>query len=200
MKIGLDIDNVITAFDESILKEYFIEDKKKRNNGIVNPNGRWIKYQFDWSQEETEEFFNNNMEKIARDLKPRNGAKYYMDKLLKDGHELYLISHRAYPHYKKLQNTTLNWLKDNNINYTKLILSETTNKSKECLDNKIDVIFDDVINNCKSLIENGINCYLMETKYNVKENNSLKSIRDWKHLYNTICELSIKRLDTVHVT
>lgn len=43
MRIGLDIDNVITDFDEKMLYEFLKEDKNKRNSGIVNLNEIWIK-------------------------------------------------------------------------------------------------------------------------------------------------------------
>lgn len=186
MRIGLDIDNVITSFDEGILEEYYIEDKNKRNKGIVNPNGRWIKHQFDWTIEETEEFFNNNMERIAKKLKPRKDAKKYMDKLLSEGHELYLISNRVYPHYKDAYNTTKKWLEDNNINYTKLILSESNNKSKECIEHNIDIMFDDGVSNCNYLIDAGVKCYLMATKYNINYRGDLLFVNDWKELYEVI--------------
>ena len=42
MNIGLDIDNVITAFDNSILKEFLLEDKNKRNTGIINKHAKHI--------------------------------------------------------------------------------------------------------------------------------------------------------------
>ncbi len=199
MRIGLDIDNVITAFDELVLEEFFIEDKKKRNKGIVNPNGEWIKHKFDWSKEEVEEFFDNNMENMATIMNPRDGAKYYMDKLLEDGHELYLISHRAYPHYKTPFETTINWLKKNNINYTKLILSETTDKSKECFENKVDIMFDDVQSNCHKLKKSGIRCYLVQTKYNNSNRDGLNVVRDWRHIYDIICDLSVSNLEKFHV-
>ena len=66
MNIGLDIDNVITAFDNDILKEFLLEDKNKRNAGIINKKARHINHgMFDWSQDEVDEFYNNNMERIA---------------------------------------------------------------------------------------------------------------------------------------
>ena len=111
MNIGLDIDNVITAFDNGILKEFLLEDKNKRNAGIINDNARHINHgMFDWSQDEIDEFYNSNMERISKDLKPRRNCKKYMDKLLQDGHKLYLISHRAYPHYLNAEKTTLDWV------------------------------------------------------------------------------------------
>ncbi len=108
MRIGLDIDNVVTNFDKKILEEFYKEDKKKRNKGIVNPEGNWIKNMFDWSNDEIENFFNDNMQEFAKVLEPREDAKNYMDKLLDDGHGLYLISHRAYPHYTEPYKITEN--------------------------------------------------------------------------------------------
>lgn len=35
MRIGIDIDNVISSFDNGLLKEYLKHDKKLRNSGII---------------------------------------------------------------------------------------------------------------------------------------------------------------------
>ncbi len=187
MNIGLDIDNVITAFDCQILKEFLLEDKNKRNTGIINKKARHINHgMFDWSETEIDEFYNNNMERIAKDLKPRRNCKKYMDKLLQDGHKLILISHRAYPHYQNPEKTTLDWLKKNNINYTKLVLSGTPDKTKECLENNIDIMIDDRASQCKKMRANGINVMLMLTKYNVREKEDLPFATSWKNLYENI--------------
>ena len=198
MRIGLDIDNVITDFDKKILEEFYKEDKNKRNSGIINPNGNWIKNMFDWSIDEIEDFFVKNMQRFASELEPREDAKYYMDRLLDEGHSLYLISHRSYPHYTKPYEVTVDWLKNNNINYTKLILSNSTNKSKECKESNIDIMFDDVRVNCRQLKESGINCYLMGTKYNKKNLEGLKVVNNWKELYEVINKMEKKKviLDT----
>ena len=198
MRIGLDIDNVITDFDKKMLDEFLKEDKNKRNKGIINPKGNWIKDFFDWSVDEVNDFFNKSMEGFAIHLEPRKDAKYYMDKLLNDGHSLYLISHRVYPHYLHPYETTTKWLEDNNINYTKLILSEDTNKTKECKENNIDVMFDDGRINCRQLQENNVNCYLMATEYNKRNSDDLKIVNDWEELYEVINKMKKKKviLDT----
>ena len=36
MRIGIDIDNVISNFDDTLLKEYLEHDKELRNTGIIN--------------------------------------------------------------------------------------------------------------------------------------------------------------------
>lgn len=74
MRIGLDIDNVVTNFDKKILEEFYKEDKNKRNKGLVNPKGSWIKNMFDWSNDEIENFFNDNMQEFTKVLEPREDA------------------------------------------------------------------------------------------------------------------------------
>lgn len=190
MRIGLDIDNVIADFDKSILEEFFILDKSKRNKGIINPNAHHIVVgMFDWSDEEIHDFFCNNMQRIAEHLTPIKDAKKYMDKLLSDGNELYLISHRSYPHYSKPFELTKKWLMDNDIKYTKLILSLSTNKSKECIENKIDIFVDDVVSNCMQLEASGIKCFLMETQYNVNQKKILSVVKDWEDLYRKVGDI-----------
>lgn len=189
MRIGLDIDNVVSDFDKKILTEFMREDKNKRNRGIVNPNGHWIKDCFDWSKEEIEDFFHKNMEKFASELEVREKAVEYMSKLMNDGYEIYLISHRVYPHYVSPFKTTTDWLIKNKIPYTKLVLSETTNKTKECLENNIKIMFDDSKSNCYQLVENNILCYLVRTDYNYKVHDGLEIVNNWEEIYQKIREV-----------
>ena len=189
MRIGLDIDNVISDFDTLLWDEYVKEDKNKRNSGIVNPNGRWIKYCFDWSKEECDEFEAANMEEFAERFAVREGAKEYMDKLMADGHELYLISGRYYPHYTKPYEITVQWLKEHDLPYTKLILSKSRDKTEECRQNNVDIMVDDNPKNVKFLLDNHVPCLLMETKWYTQVSTGLKGVKDWKELYETICAL-----------
>lgn len=189
MNIGLDIDNVITAFDSAILKEFKIEDKNKRNNGIINKHAQNINYgMFDWSEEEVQEFYNNNMERIASNLKCRKNCKLYMDKIIEDGHKIFLISHRAYPHYIEPFLTTENWLKKHKINYDKLILSEQPDKTKECKEYKIDIMLDDRVDQCRAMRDKGVNCILMLTKYNKRIIKGVPYVSSWKSFYEVVKE------------
>ena len=190
MRIGLDIDNVILDTDSLILEEMIKEDKNKRNKGIINKNASYIfSGMFDWSKEEIEEFLINNMERIASNVKSIKDSKKYIDKLLEEENEIYLISNRAYPYYKEPLNTTKDNLKKNNINYTKLILTDTNDKSKECLDLKIDIMFDDRASNCLKLKEKGINCYLVKTIYETRTFNNLEMVNNFEEIYLKIKEV-----------
>ena len=48
MRIGVDIDNVLSNFNEVLLNDYINHDKSLRNNGIVNKEV-YIRNMFDWS-------------------------------------------------------------------------------------------------------------------------------------------------------
>ena len=186
MVIGLDIDNVISAFDEKILAEFLKEDRNKRGRGIIDKHAKHMCGMFDWSQDEVDQFFANNMEEIAKVLKTRRNCKFYMDKLLEDGHELVLITHRVFPHYKHPLEVTKEWLVKRKINYTKLVLSNLPDKTQECLDNHVDVMVDDRDSQCEKMIANGVTCLLMLTKYNKRRKANLPCVSSWKNLYEVI--------------
>ena len=186
MNIGLDIDNVITAFDSSLLQAFLQEDKNKRGKGIIDKSAEYITTMFDWSHDEVDDFLASNMENLAKILKMRKNCKKYMDKLLEEGHKLYLISHRVCPDYKNPEKTTLDWLAKHKINYTKLVLSESPDKTKECKTYKIDIMVDDRVDQCKKMIANGVNCILMRTNYNKNRMEGLPFAKSWQNLYEEI--------------
>ena len=191
MRIGFDIDNVITDMDDYLLKEAIKEDKNKRNKGIINQNARHILAgMFDWTFEESENFLIDNMEKIAKKLKPISGMKELIDRLKDDGHFIYLISNRVYPHYIHPRKTTINWLKKYDIKYDKLILTKTIDKSYACKKYNIDVMFDDSVRNCLILRDNNINVYLVKTRYNYLYRRDLKIVSGPSEIYERIINMN----------
>ena len=76
MKIGIDIDNVLSNFNEELLREYIIHGKEINGNGIVNKD-EYITKMFNWKDEAEKKFYKENIERIAVNLKPiKNCAKY----------------------------------------------------------------------------------------------------------------------------
>lgn len=192
MRIGLDIDNVILNTDDVLLEAFKREDKNKRNKGIINKDADYFMFgMFDWTKNEVNSFLNENMEILAKNLVPIKNAKKYMDLLLKEGHELYLVSNRAYPQYKDVFKTTEENLKKNNINYTKLFLTETNDKSKEVLENNIDIFIDDRASNCMKLMGHDIPCILFRTIYEKRTFSNLESVSNWKELYEKISSYNV---------
>ena len=107
MRIGIDIDNVISNFDEMLLETYLIHDKELRNTGIINPNAKYIRTgMFDWSNEEELSFYKDNIECIAKKLNVKEKAKEYIDRLHNDGHLIYIITGRDNGEYSEPYNMT----------------------------------------------------------------------------------------------
>ena len=196
MRIGIDIDNVISSFDNELLKEYIKHDKELRNTGIVNENAANIrKGMFDWSEEEDEKFYKENIERIAINLKPIKGAKKYIDKLKQDGNEIYIISGRDNNEYTDPMGMTKNWLEKYKIYYDRLILTnayDNHSKTIECKNNKIDIMIEDRVSIATDLKNNGIRVLLMNTRFN-KTNTDFERVKSWKEIYYKIAQTYPKK-------
>ena len=111
MKIGIDVDNVISNFNDTIVEAYLQHDKQLRNTGIINDKAKVFRRgMFDWTEEEEKDFYYSNIEKWANDFKPIKDAEYYIKKLKQDGNEIYIISGRENGEYRNPYKLTEEWL------------------------------------------------------------------------------------------
>ena len=201
MRIGIDIDNVISKFNEALLKEYIKHDKELRNTGIVNENADYIRRgMFDWTKEEEINFYRNNIERIAKSLKVKEGAKEYIDKLIADGHVIYIITGRDNGEYSDPYNMTKKWLDDNSIKYYSLILTnayrnDKHGKTEKCIENNVDVMIDDSVNICQDCIDNNITTLLMDTPYNKKVD--MPRVHNWEEIYNFISNYKVEKINVI---
>ena len=188
MKIGIDIDNVISNFNEELIKEYLMHDKELRNTGIINENAKYIRNgMFDWTDDEEKTFYKENIERIAKNLKVIKGAKEYIEKLHEDEHLIYIITGRDNGEYSEPYKMTKQWLDANNIYYDNLILTDAYDKhakTKKCLEHNIDIMIDDSVGICSDCIENGITTILMDTPYSKYSN--IQRVKNWREFYEYI--------------
>ncbi len=195
MKIGIDIDNCISNFDDTLLKEYLKHDKELRNTGIISENPEYLrKGMFDWTEEEERSFYNANIENFARKLKPIEDASYYIKKLREDRHEIYIITGRDNGEYTNSHKLTEEWLNKYDIVYDKLIFTNAYDKhakTEVCLENNINLMIEDSTRISLDLINNGIKVYTMNTRYNQKEQ-TLDRVSKWKEIYERISKLNKK--------
>lgn len=200
MRIGVDIDNVLSKFNEKLLEEYLLHDKNLRNTGIVNQNAEYIRRgMFDWSKEEEETFYSENIERIAFNLEVVENASKYIDKLRDDGHEIYIISGRANGEYSNPYDMTVNWLKKYNIYYDKLILTNAYNaheKTEFCIKNNIQIMIDDSLRVCKDAKEYCVFPLLMDTPYNRKVND-FKRVYNWKDIYEFVQLFKTQKINVI---
>ena len=197
MRIGIDIDNCISNFDDTLLKEYLKHDKELRNTGIINKNPEYLrKGMFDWTEEEESSFYHANIEDFAIKLRPIEDSVCYIRKLKEDGHEIYIITGRNNGEYINPKELTTQWLDKYNIVYDKLIFTNAYDKhakTEVCLENNIDLMIEDSTRISLDLINNGIKVYTMNTRYNQKEQ-TLDRVSKWKEIYEKISKLNKKKI------
>lgn len=193
MRIGIDIDNVISNFTEELLNEYMMHDKKLNNKGIINENAKFVRFgMFDWTEDEEKEFYQTNIERIAKNLKTIKDSKLIIDKLKEDGNEIYIITGRDNGEYPNPREMTINWLKENDIYYDKLILTDTYDdhaKTLECLKHGIEIMIDDSPRILSDVKKSGIKTLLFDSRFN-KSNTDLQRVFSWKEVYKIICDLN----------
>ena len=195
MNIGIDIDNVISNFDEALLEEYLKHDKDLRGTGIVNKNLHITEGMFDWTEKEEREFYLANIEGIVKTLNVKDGAKEYIDKLKQDGHNIFIITGRDNGEYTNPVEMTQKWLKENNIYYDKLIFTnayknDKHGKTEKCFENNIDIMIDDSVHICKDCMENNITTLLMDRVVTRKEK-GMTRVKNWKEIYEFISNYKI---------
>lgn len=201
MNIGIDIDNVISNFNEVLKQEFLEHDKKLRNTGIINPNKHMTEGMFDWTDEELLPFYLENIERIAQNLDVKEGAKEYIEKLKEDGHTIVIITGRDNGEYSDPYSMTKKWLKEKGIEYDKLILTDAYKnnkhaKTEKCFENNIDIMIDDSKRNCRDCVENNITTLLMDTPYNRTENDMIR-VHNWKEIYEFITNYKKEKANVI---
>lgn len=154
MKIGIDIDGVLTDFEKWQLEvgsKFFI----KYNKNIVNPNGYDSKDVFNATKELDSEFWRDYLYDYAKNEPARKFAGEVIDKLKDKGYEIYIITARYLTDRNddlgnNMRNTVINWLKENNINYDKIIFSPD-DKYEICKENNINIMIEDRVENINNI-------------------------------------------------
>lgn len=197
MNIGIDVDNVISNFNQVLLNEYLKHDKKQKKNGIVN-NTEYIRGMFDWSTVEENEFYRDNIERIAKNLDVVKGARTYIDKLRKDGHVIYIITGRDNGEYSNPYEMTKKWLNKKKINYDYLLFTNAYNKKSKaqiCLKNNIDIMIDDSASMCLNCVKHNIATLIMDTPFNRAVD--ITRVYNWKEIYEYIANYKKDKIKVI---
>ena len=199
MKIGIDIDNVISNFNDVLLDEFLIHDKKLRNTGIINKDVYITRGMFDWSKGELNDFYYSNIERIAKNLNVIDEAPKYIKQLREKGYEIYIISGRNNGEYSDPYKMTSDWLDKYKIEYDELILTDAYNsleKAKICKEKNISIMIDDSTRILLEVQNAGITALLMDTPYN-REVDNLKRVHTWKEIYDFIIDFQEEKINVI---
>lgn len=114
----------------------------------------------------------------------KEGASESVKKLINMGHRVVIITGRTTAFYTDPYKTTADELAAGNIPYDKLIC--TLDKGKACVDEKIDLIIDDLESNLDTAAALGIKTLLFESKANKKIKSRHKRVSDWGMVVDTV--------------
>ena len=199
MNIGIDIDNVLSNFNEKLLREFLEHDKELRNSGIANKDAYITRGMFDWSKDEFDDFYYKNIERIAKNLKVIDEAPEYIKKLREKGYKIYIISGRDNGEYSNPYKMTTDWLEKYDIQYDKLILTDvfdSAKKAKVCLENNISIMIDDSSRIQLEVDKTRVTALLMDTPYN-RQTDSLKRVHNWKEIYDFIINFKREKINVI---
>ena len=196
MRIGIDIDGVLTNLEQFVMNnmpKYCYENNIEYKIGDIYYDHSKT---FNITKDQEMDFWNKYLESYAINEKARPFASDIIDKLKEDGHEIYIITARWLTNKDdevgdKMRDIVKNWLYENRISYDKLVFSkaEKEKKSQEIIGYKIDLMIEDSpsnINEISDIIP--VICYNAE--YN-KECVGNKIIRcySWHDIYTKIKDL-----------
>lgn len=205
MKIGIDIDGVLTDIESAIIDygskfchdnnvEYKINIGEYDTNKILNI-----------SKNQEDNFWNRYLGEYVQTFPTRYFAKEVIDELKKKN-EIYIITARneyglSKDLYGHMQELTKKWLEKEGIYYDKLIFSQE-DKREECIKNKIDIIIEDSPSNIM-LLKDVVHvfCYNNFYNQNIEEKNVtkvfswydiLQKVRAYKNIYSDSIRMSRK--------
>ena len=193
MRIGIDIDGVLTNIEEFVMNyvtKYCVENNIEYS--ISDSNYDYCKT-FGISKETEIDFWKQYLEDYAVNEKVRPFATEIIEKLRDEGNEIYIITARWLTNRddsigNKMREIVKKWLYENGISYDKLIFSQASQerKSQEILENKIDLMIEDNPDNIKELA-NFVPVICYHAEYNKScIGNKIIRCYSWYDIYSKI--------------
>lgn len=187
MTIGIDIDDVLTNTSQMI--EEYLKKYEKSGDGI--------KYIVEVMRGEIptqniKKFFMDYINEICKNVTLKSNAKDIIQKLLDRGHKIIFITSRGEKRFPGTEKTTLEYLKNNNVNYTDIIFN-SFEKQTDCIKNNIEIMIDDSVKNCELIKSAGIKTIVYTSEVNRNINTNIERIENWIELENKINEYEMKK-------
>ncbi len=198
MKIGIDIDGVLTDIEQWQLDYGSKIIFEQYNKNIRNSNGYNIKEIFNIEERLEDEFWEKYIYEYAIKEPARKFSGEVTNKLKKDGNEIYIITARYFTdredeNGQKMRDIVINWLKENKIYYDKIIFS-SEEKLDVCIKNNIDLMIEDKVENINT-ISKEIPVICFDSRYN-KECKGKNIYRgySWYDIYAKIEDIKNKTI------
>ena len=193
MRIGIDIDGVLTDIEKWQLdygSKFYYENYNKE---IINPKGYETNEIFNSDIECDDQFWNKYFKDYSINVEVRKFADEVISKLKQDAYEIYIITARGsfLSHSANIMTKEENeqivkqWLNKNNIYYDDIIFSPE-DKLDICINNNIDIMIEDKVYNIDK-ISTKIPVICFNAGYNeICKGNNIYRAYSWYDIYNII--------------
>lgn len=189
MKIGIDIDGVLTDIEQWQLDcggKFF----SKLNKSVVNKDGYEITEIFNVSDELDSQFWNEYLHEYVTKEPSRKYASEVIKKLKDSGNEIYIVTARYLTDRnteegQRMRKIVIDWLEQENIVYDKIVFAPE-DKLQICLENNIDVMIEDKVENIEK-ISTRLPVICFHAGYNKHcKNDNIYRAYTWYDIYNLI--------------
>lgn len=197
MNIGIDLDGVLTNYRKFAIEQGQKYCEENTKGKLENPEAYYMKDMYNWDEETDYDFWIKNIFIYATENPAIQGASENIKKLKEDGDTIFIITARKFATpdddceqeiKEKMKKTVKEWLDKNEIEYDCIIFSKE-DKSKNIIENNIDVMIEDSPNNVKKLSKlTKIIC--VDWPYNKGiENDNIYRCYNWNEIYMKIKEM-----------
>lgn len=193
MNFGIDIDDTISNTYETMLpylEKYMNNVLNKEFNNLPSKIDYYnLEKKYGITNEEEDDFWENNFVEIIENVIPKKSSLDVLKKIKEKGHKLILITARFEVPGANIVGITKNWLKENGIEYDKLIVN-SQNKLEIAQNENIDIFLDDSIRNCEMVSSGNIKTFMIKTQNNeFYENEKIIKVNSWDEFYEKIKEV-----------
>ncbi|WFD12121.1 5' nucleotidase, NT5C type [Tepidibacter hydrothermalis] len=187
LNICIDIDGTITNayYWIPFANKYFNKDIKEEDVTLYE-----MHEVFNVPKEKYTKFYNKYIREIHEAAVLREDVKPIVDKLSQENN-LYFVTARD----KRVEDITINFLKDNKIPYNDLFLLGNHYKVDKAIELSCDVFIEDNYSNAIQLSESGFDVILIDTYYNRKKlNDKITRVKTWDEIYNIIMNKYLQKV------
>ena len=196
MKIGVDVDGVLTHLSEYV-KKYFTMYLKENNIPFKYNKAKERFYeQFNVTKDIDTDFWDEWIFHYSKNTVMMNNASKILKKLHNDGHTLTIITSRTHSSEQsekgeRMRASLQKWFNKHDIYFDEIYYSnEIIGKVDLVKKSKIDVMIDDSVRNINEISEH-VPVIIFKNPANKKAKGENKIIANsWKDIYKIICEMA----------
>lgn len=187
MKIGIDIDDVITQTSPVMLEYIEKYGKDIDFNNPITSKANILRGKFE--TDAAKEFIKEYGAEISAKEELNDGADKAISDLKHNGHEIHLITARSEEIIPDIEAVTIKYLSNMGIQYDQLHMG-VFDKKQLCQELGIIIMVDDSTNTCESLADTTTIPILFTTEINARYDvGKIRRVKNWVELLNVIYKL-----------